>query len=287
MRILDTHLHLWDPARLTYPWLEGVPALNRQLAAPQAIAAMDHAGLRPGAGVESIFMQADCLPEQSIDEVAWVTSERERVGLRGIVAFAPVELPQLGEHLDALAAYELVVGVRRLLQGEPAGFAMSEAFVAGVKQVAERGLVFDACVTREQLPEVAALADAVPELSIVLDHLGKPAVGSAAAPQTPAQTWERHLRGLAQRPNVTCKVSGLPGESNGAWSETQLTPFLDTALDAFGAERLMFASDWGASFGDDIEAGYGRWLEFVSRWAGAHSDQVLGLTGARVYLGED
>lgn len=286
MRILDTHLHLWDPARLTYPWLEGVPALNRELAAPQITAAVQHAGLRMGEEVESIFMQADCLPEQSLDEVAWVTSERGKVGLRGTVAFAPVELPQLGEHLDALASFELVVGVRRLLQGEPAGFAMSDAFVAGARQLAERGLVFDACVTHEQLPEVAALADAVPELSIVLDHLGKPAVGSAEAPRVPDHTWERDLRALAQRPNVTCKLSGLPGESTGGWNEVQLAPFLDTALDAFGAERLMFASDWGASFGDDIKAGYGRWLDFVTRWAGEHAQQIIAGTGARVYLGE-
>src|SRR5699024_11051671 len=126
MRILDTHLHLWDPARLTYPWLEGVPALNRELAAPQALEAMAHASAVP----ESIFMQADCLSEQALDEVAWATSERERMRLRGIVAFVPIERPELSGHLDQLAEYDLVVGVRRLLQGEAAGFAKRDSVSA-------------------------------------------------------------------------------------------------------------------------------------------------------------
>lgn len=281
MRILDTHLHLWDPARLTYPWLEGVPALNRELAAPQALEAMAHASAVP----ELIFMQADCLAEQALDEVAWVTSERERMRLRGIVAFAPIERPELSGHLDQLAEYDLVVGVRRLLQGEAAGFAKSDSVIAGARELAARGLVFDACVQHHQLDEVTALADAAPDLQIVLDHLGKPDVGSAATPVRPSETWEHGLRELAQRDNVSCKLSGLPGESTGPWSETQLEPFLDAAAEAFGADRLMFASDWGASFAGELVAGYGRWLAFVTRWAGRSAPQILAGTGARVYLG--
>lgn len=282
MRILDTHLHLWDPAHLTYPWLEEIPALNRELAAPQALAAMERAGAQP----ETIFMQADCLAGQALAEVEWVASARERMKLRGIVAFAAVERPGLAAHLDALVSNDLVVGVRRLLQGESPGFATSDAVIAGAREVASRGLVFDACVQHHQLAEVTVLADAVPELSIVLDHLGKPEVGSAASPMVPSERWERELRELAERDNVTCKLSGLPGESRGDWSEAQCEPFLDVAADAFGVERLMFASDWGNSFGDDIVGGYGRWLAFVTRWAGDSAPQVLSATGAWVYLGE-
>lgn len=283
MRVLDTHLHLWDPARLRYPWLDDIPALNRELAAPQALTAMAQAGAQP----ETIFMQADCLAEQALDEVVWVSSARESLRLRGIIAFAPVEQPDLISHLEALGGHDLVVGVRRLLQGEAPGFATSDTFVAGARELASRGLVFDACVTHDQLPEVAALADAVPELSIVLDHLGKPPVGSANMPLAPSGAWERDLATVAARPNVSCKVSGLPGESHGAWSEAQLAPFLDVAAAAFGPDRLMFASDWGASFATDLVEGYGRWLAFVTRWAGADAQRVLSGTGARVYLGEE
>lgn len=281
MRVLDTHLHLWDPTRFSYPWLENIPALNRELAAPQALAAMEYARAQP----ETIFMQADCLASQALAEVAWASSERDRLRLRGIVAFAPIEAADISAHLDSLAAFDLVVGVRRLLQGEARGFAMSDAVVTGARALAARGLVFDACVLPHQLADVAALADAVPELQIVLDHLGKPEVGSATVPVPPGEGWRRDLCALAERANVSCKLSGLPSGSSGAWSEAQLEPFLDVAAEAFGIDRLMFASDWGASFGAEPVEGYGRWLAFVTRWAGASAPLVLADTGARVYLG--
>ena len=283
MRILDTHLHLWDPERFSYPWLEDIPELNQRLAAPEVLAAMAHAEVSP----ESIFMQADCLASQAIDEVAWVTSEREQLRLRGIIAFAPLEEAGIAEHLDQLAPFDLTVGVRRLLQGEAQGFATSPGFLAGARLVSDRELVFDACVMQHQIGDVIALADAVPQLSIVLDHLGKPHVGSAARPISPEREWRSAMTELARRDNVTCKVSGLPGESQGEWSERQLEPFLDVAVNAFEPERLMFASDWGASFAGDLVEGYGRWLEWVTRWAGSQAPQILAGTGARVYLGED
>lgn len=283
MRILDTHLHLWDPARLRYPWLDGIPSLNRELASPQALAAMAHANVQP----ETIFMQADCLADQALAEVEWVAAQRDRIQLRGIVAFAPIEDAGLAEHLDRLASHELVVGVRRLIQGEKAGFATSDPVITGARELAARGLVFDACVQQHQIAEVTELADAVPELQIVLDHLGKPEVGTAASPVLPSETWERNMRELGKRDNVTCKLSGLPGESGGQWNEAQLEPFLDVAAEAFGPDRLMFASDWGASFSEELVKGYGRWLEFVTRWAGDSAPKVLAGTGARVYLGEN
>jgi L-fuconolactonase len=112
-----------------------------------------------------------------------------------------------------------------------------------------------------QLSDVIALADAVPELTIVLDHLGKPPVGSAdAAAPAEGTPWATELRRLARRHNVVCKLSGLPAESQGEWTAAQLRPFLDVALDAFGPHRLLFGGDW------PVSGPYGRWVETVSSW---------------------
>ena len=279
MRVVDGHLHLWDPEVLTYPWLEG--SLLRPFGPDELDLALQDL---PNVDVGFVFVQAECAPEQSVAEVDWVASLAPRVPLRGIVARAPLEDPAAtDEHLAAFESRPLVVGVRRLLQSEPDGFAAQPGFRHAARAVASAGLSFDACVRWSQLSDVIALADAVPELTIVLDHLGKPPVGSAddAAPAD-GTPWATELRRLARRHNVVCKLSGLPAESEGEWTSAQLRPFLDVALDAFGPHRLLFGSDW------PVSGPYGRWVETVVSWLDDRvgprdRDAVLAENAERIY----
>lgn len=279
LRVVDGHLHLWDPEALSYTWLSG--RLNRRHAATELA---DTVATAPGADYSFVFVQADCLPEQSVAEVDWVTSLARAVGVRGIVARAPLENTAATDLL--LAAYcdrRLVVGVRRMLQGTPHGFSATKQFHDSARAVASAGLVLDACVGWTQLSDVIALADAVPDLTIVLDHLGKPKVGPVGAANPATGTpWAGSLRNLALRANVVCKISGLPAESPGEWTEAQVRPLLDVALEAFGPDRLLFGSDWPMS------RPYGRWLDTVSSWledrVGEHHRRaVLAENAERIY----
>ncbi|RWZ52776.1 amidohydrolase [Labedella phragmitis] len=278
MRIVDAHLHVWDTHRLDYPWLREVPDLDRpmtfsELAAERAGGAVHVDGF--------VFVQADCLSEQAVAEVDWVSSIAAEGPVVGIVAFAPLEQGDaVAAHLDALAERPLVIGVRRLLQSEPRGFSGSDSFIAGVRALAARSIVFDACVTEDQLDDVSALADAAPDLAIVLDHLGKPDIAAASS-----ESWRASVSDLARRPNVACKVSGLPPQTGTAdWSLDTVRPYLDTVLDAFGPDRLLFGSDWPASSG---HTGYDRWLDAVLEWSAAMSGEerasLLAGTADRVY----
>ncbi|MEV5069883.1 amidohydrolase family protein [Microbacterium sp. LMI12-1-1.1] len=279
MRVVDGHLHLWDPEVLTYEWLEG--PLLRSFGPDELDLALQDA---PDDDFGFVFVQAECTPEQSVAEVDWVASLAPRVPLRGIVARAPLEDPAAtDEHLAAYESRPLVVGVRRLLQSEPDGFSAAQGFRDAARAVAAAGLTFDACVRWSQLSDVIALADAVPELTIVLDHLGKPPVGSAdAAAPAEGTPWATELHRLARRHNVVCKLSGLPAESQGEWTAAQLRPFLDVALDAFGPHRLLFGGDW------PVSGPYGRWVETVSSWVTDRlgeddREAVLASNAERVY----
>jgi len=264
MRVVDSHLHLWDPWDLEYEWLEG-PMLGRfaeeELFEEQL----------PGVSEEvAIFIQAETVEHAFVDEVAWVDEIVDAAGVVAIVAGARLDRgAAAAEHLERLSEHERVVGVRHLLQGERAGLAASAEFVAGARLVADRGWTFDACVRAHQISDVTALAAAVPELRIVLDHLGKPAVGTAERPLRPSAEWLRDLHGFAARPLTHVKLSGLPAEAAGEWSPEQMTPFLDAALDAFGPERLMWGSDWPvSSIGVGYQAGArARWFRAVRDWS--------------------
>lgn len=271
MRALDAHLHLWNPEALTYGWLEG--ALDSTFAEAE----LEQERLSGVQEQAAVFVQADPIEEQAVDEVRWVESIAQATGVVGIVAGARLDRGAATEaQLDALSRHELVVGVRHLLQGEPDGFARSEDFLDGARLVAGRGWTFDACVRAHQIPDVTALATAVPGLSIVLDHLGKPAVGTAGAPLAPTADWLRDLAQLAQHPQVHCKLSGLPAEAGGVFSAEQFTPFLDAAADAFGEDRLMWGSDWPVSSidvaepdGRYLQGARDDWFRTVSDWAEA------------------
>ncbi|MFB7249838.1 amidohydrolase family protein [Microbacterium sp. NPDC056234] len=285
MRALDSHLHLWDPSRLDYPWLEG-PLRARfgpeEFLAARGADAVEHA---------AVFVQAACVDEQYLDEVAWIASVADLVGVRGIVAGARLDRgEETRRYLDVLSSRPLVVGVRHLLQGEPVGFAGTEAFRAGARELVRHGLTFDACIRgAAQLRDVIALAEAEPELRIVLDHLGKPAVGTASDPLLPDAEWADAVSDLAGHPQVSCKLSGLPAEAGGSWNSAQVEPFLDVVANAFGPERIMIGSDWPVSAmangGPDAEA-IRNWTDAVAQWAEARDldvDAVLWRNAARFY----
>lgn len=281
MRVLDSHLHLWDPSVLDYPWLDG-PLLARFAAEEIATAIGDGEDERG-----FVFVQADCVEAQYVDEIDWVATLPTQVGVRGIVAGARLDRGAATvRHLDAVAQRPLVVGVRHLLQGEPDGFAATPAFRAGAAALVERALTFDACVRGDaQLRDVIRLAADMPELRIVLDHLGKPAVGTAVAPSLPSAEWAASMHALAAHPQVFCKLSGLPAEAGGSWNPAQMEPFFDVALRAFGPDRLMVGSDWpvsavtasGWNGGADaaVDAGaIGAWTDAVQSWAGSRAVDV-------------
>ncbi|GGO67161.1 hypothetical protein GCM10010910_28310 [Microbacterium nanhaiense] len=109
--VLDSHVHVWDPAILDYAWLSG--DLDRR-DGPAEFAADDG-----GESVDRVFVQADCAPEQSLAEADWVTTLAEEARIVGIVAAAPLEAgASVVSDVRALAERGLVIGVRRLLQGE-------------------------------------------------------------------------------------------------------------------------------------------------------------------------
>lgn len=272
MRVLDSHLHLWDPAVLRYDWLEG--RLLRRFGADELHTALLET---PTAERAAVFVQAECVATDSLREVDWVDTHAATTGVRAIVARAPVDAGSaVRDHLAQLRTRPLVVGVRRILQDEAPGFALSPAFVDGARAVAEHGYTFDACIRHPQLAQVTALADAVPHLRIVLDHLGKPEVHRAPDP-----SWAAALHDLAARPQVSCKLSGLPAESGGTWMPHRWLPLLDTALSAFGPTRLLFGSDWPVSWP------YAAWEGFVREWAEAsapaHVDDIMWGNAARFY----
>ncbi len=239
-RIVDTHVHLWDPQRLRYSWLRDHTLLNRRYEA------RDYPTQGNAAATEAwVFIECDADPGQSLEEIRFVEEQAQGdPRVRAIVARAPLEHGAAVEPLleQIVRCSSKVRGIRRILQAEPDVRALlrSSHFIEGVRLLRKFDLHFEITVTHQQMDEVLEFVRSLPEVPMILDHCGKPGIRDGLL-----EAFKRHARELARYSNVHCKLSGLATEAeHGSWTEPQLFPYIDTALQAFGPDRLLYGSDW-------------------------------------------
>ena len=249
--IVDTHLHIWNPKHLRYPWLDGVPMLNKNHLIEDYRAACG-----PVKVAKMVFLQCECDPAQFQQEADWVTQVAQvDPRIRGIVPWAPLEKGEGARgDLARLAANPLIKGIRRIIQFEvdPA-FCLRPDFVRGVQLLPEFGLNFDLCINHTQLANTIKLVRQCPQVKFVLDHIGKPDIKAGRL-----DPWRAELKELAAMPNVWCKLSGLVTEADHAkWTPADLQPYIDHVIATFGFGRVMFGGDWPVS---TQACDYPRWV---------------------------
>ena len=235
MRMLDAHVHFWDPARLHYRWLSDMPALQRPFL-PQ-----DMPALADGVLDGVIFVEANCRITENLGELDFIDLIDGGAQILGTVAFVDMcDAARRAVVLRELARRPRAVGVRHNIQRQPAGFCIQDEFVRGVQAVGRAGLVFDLCITADQLPEATELVRGCPDTMFVLDHCGKPDIAGDAL-----EPWATDLRRLAGHENVACKLSGLLSEARpDQRTGSGIVPYASHAMECFGPDRLMYGSDW-------------------------------------------
>jgi L-fuconolactonase len=150
----------------------------------------------------------------------------------------------------------------------------------GLAKLATRAVPYDLLLRPRHLSVAAGVAEALPELSLVVDHIAKPQIACAGW-----DDWAEPLAKLARHPNVTCKLSGMVTEADWRhWQPGDLHPYVDHALSCFGPERLMFGSDWPVCL---LAGDYGRVVgaleENLAGLSASEQAEVFGGTAARVY----
>jgi L-fuconolactonase len=235
-RVVDSHVHFWDPVALTYPWLDGNASLQR-LYIP-----IDYAPLVSHDVDAVVFVEANCAAGETEQEITFVDDlARAEPRIAGSVAFIDLfDEERLGTTLEKLSQRDRVVGVRHNIQGHGAGYCTSDVFVRGVERVGQSGLPFDLCASADQLGDVAHLVGSCPDTQFVLDHCGKPAIRDDAF-----ESWALDIVDIAVHENVACKLSGLLTETRADQRSTDaLSIYAEHVLACFGPSRLMYGTDW-------------------------------------------
>jgi L-fuconolactonase len=175
----------------------------------------------------------------------------------------------------------MVRGGRRVLHGGP--FHATDAFIADLKQLAAADLSFDFCVRSADLPEVTRCLQAVSGLRAVLDHLGNPPI-RAGWKSPEAEAWRRDVRDVAACPNAVVKLSAMFENAGGSIDADAARPWFRSCLDAFGADRMMWGSNWPVCF---RKAPLAAWqdvtLSLLADLQPPERDAILGATAVRIY----
>jgi L-fuconolactonase len=272
---IDAHQHFWRYEPVEYAWIgEGMELLRRDFLPADLEPELARAGFDGCVAVQA---------RQTLEESRFLLAlARESERVRGVVGWVDLRAPDVERDLAELAAEPLFKGVRHIVQDEPDdAFLLRPDFQRGIATLARLELSYDLLIYPRQLPAAVRFAGAFPEQRFVLDHCAKPAVGKGSLAD-----WSARLGELAAHPNVCCKLSGLVTEAAWRkWKARDFAPVLDRAFEAFGAERVMFGSDWPVALlsADD----YAAVLDVVEQWAARLSEDertaLFGGNAARFY----
>ena len=271
---IDAHQHFWRYSATDYGWIsDDMHVLRRDFLPP------DLAPLLAANGFDgSMAVQA----RQTLDETNWLLDLADDYPfILGVVGWVNLCSPRVADDLAALTDRRKLVGIRHIVQGEPDDeFLLRPDFCRGVARLEGFGLAYDILIFPGHLPVAVEFARRFPRQRFVLDHLAKPSIrtGELAG-------WARDLRDLAALDNVSCKLSGMVTEADWSdWTSAGIEPCLDTAMEVFGAERLMIGSDWPVC---TLAADYTRTMtlviDYVGRLSDSERDLVLGLNAQRFW----
>jgi L-fucono-1,5-lactonase len=273
---VDAHHHFWNPDRIPQGWMTHEHAVIARAFEPP-----DLEPLLGAAGVTRTVLVQSAARDDDTDYMFELADGVPWIG--GIVAWCRLDdADSARARLGELRARPKLRGIRHLIHQEPdPHWILQPSVEPGLRLLEEMQLVLELPAEYpHHLGDVAELARRHPRLAIVIDHLGKPPLGTDGMGR-----WEDLLRSAAEHPNVHAKVSGLNTVApSGSWDASDLEPAVSAAVDAFGTDRLLCGSDWPvALLNGDYATVWRETTEAVRRAAGPEADRILTATATRLY----
>jgi len=271
---VDAHHHLWRLDRGDYGWLTPeLAAIYRDFTLADLLPLLRDARIEA-----TVLVQA----APTIAETRFLLDIARASGgvVRGVVGWLDMCAPDAVSTLTRLARDPLLKSIRPMLQDLPDPAWILRADARPVLEALPRlGLAFDALVKPAQLPALLEMVRRLPDLDVVIDHGGKPAI--VAGDWEP---WADLMTSLAAHPRVVCKLSGLATEAGHGWSPHRLRCHVEHLIKCFGPYRLLWGSDWPVV---DLGGGYRRWVaatdELLSDLSPVDRAAILGGNAWRIY----
>lgn len=247
---IDAHIHLWRRADGDGIWLPGkIGGLARDFTETDWQANADSCGID---GV--ILVQA---AHEIRESLRWLSDAERLPRLLGVIAWADLHSPDLRADITRYKSFRKFVGIRPLPPGTFGGDWLADPRTrTGLATLQDENVVTDILVKWPSLRAATALLSEFPDLPIVLDHCGRPDTMTGLL-----EPWASDLRAFARSTKATVKCSGLIERAGIEWTKAALRPYVETVIDAFGPERVMFATNWPVL---EISGTYQGWVRTFS-----------------------
>jgi L-fuconolactonase len=252
MKIIDTHQHFWNYDPETHDWINEDMKVIRKDFLPADLAPI----LKENNIDGCIAVQAD----QTDAETQILIREADQNSfIKGVVGWVDLNSTEIEAALASYTDTKLLKGFRHILQAEPRGFMLAPSFKKGIDALAKYNYTYDLLIYASQLKEAKEFISNHKEQHIVIDHLAKPNIKEGEW-----ESWKKDINEIAQYPNVYCKISGVATEANWeTWTMDTLKPYIDTVVEAFSTERIMFGSDWPVCL---VASSYEKWLKGLQNY---------------------
>lgn len=272
--MIDAHQHFWRVDRGDYFWMPEDPSsvLRRDYGPADLKPLLDRYGI-----TGTVLVQA--APTEAETAFMLDIAAREP-SVKAVVGWVDFERSDAPERIAELAGRDGLVGVRPMIQDLPDDdWMLRDDLAPAFQALIDHGLRFDALTFPRHLPRLLTLIDRWPDLKTVVDHCSKPQIRHREF-----QPWADHMRAVAEHPHIVCKLSGVVTETDGGWTVDDIRPYVEHVVTAFGAERVMWGSDWPVV---NVAGGYERWREAAEAiLAGLPASEraaIFGGTAARFY----
>jgi len=271
MRI-DSHQHFWKYSDAEYPWIGKNTVLQRDWLPADLEAIAKKVGIDG-----SVVVQA----RETIEESHWLLDLAEKSSfIKGVVGWVDLRSEKVAEDLAALSKHKKFIGVRHIVQSQPADFMLQPEFLRGIGELHPFDFTYDLLLYPKHLPSSVKVVEKFSHQRFVLNHIAKPMIRAGMM-----QPWKDDLRELAKHPNVACKISGMVTEAKmPGWKNEDFRPYLDVVFEAFGEDRVMFGSDWPVCLiAGSYEQVYGIAADYFKQFSAAVQEKFWGANAVKFY----
>ncbi|MEO6229114.1 MAG: amidohydrolase family protein [Ferruginibacter sp.] len=274
MQKIDAHQHFWQFEPVRDSWINDEMKVIQRNFLPGDL----HPLLQEFDFDGCVVVQSD---QSELENEFQLLNAEQFDFIKGIVGWVDLQAANILERLAFYSSFKKIKGFRHVLQGEAdRALMLKPAFMHGISQLENFGFTYDILVFPDQLIHVEKFVQHFPNQKFVIDHIAKPNIKEGGITE-----WSKQMLAIAAHKNVYCKISGMVTEANWSnWKMDNFAPYLDTIVQAFGTDRIMFGSDWPVCL---VAASYEQVLQIVTEYFANHTqqerDQFFGLNAIEFY----
>ena len=272
--VIDSHQHFWIYEAEKHAWLDNDMKVIRKNFLPE-----DLKLVYQNNGIDGcVAVQAD----QTLAETDFLLDLAEKNDfIKGVVGWVDLRAANIDDTLKQYSKFPKLKGFRHVVQGEADhNFMLRPDFLNGIAALEKYNFTYDVLIFPHQLGAALELVRRFPNQKFVIDHIAKPYLKDGFY-----DGWAALMKAIGEHKNVYCKLSGMTTEADyNNWTPEQIEPYMQVVLDAFGAERILFGSDWPVCL---VAGNYTKTKElvtnFIAKFSSEEQTAIMGGNAMQFY----